>query len=208
MPFTQDQIQIKGVELHLLRYVDFDPFTYLDQLTEIEKDRFFTFRHISRKREFVATRILRHRIFGFQHIHYDTNGAPYINGEGYISISHADSIVGIALCRDFKIGLDLETIREKAAYLSSKFLSDEEKTMFDQSNTIEMTKVWSAKEVLYKLAGRKEILFKSQLLLSKIDNENYEGTVVNPDHHLKMNVHSSIWNHTVISVNTSACEKI
>lgn len=208
MPFTQELLHIKGVELHLLRYVDFDPFTYLDQLTESEKERFFTFRHIDRKREFVATRILRHRIFGFQHIHYDAHGAPYIDGEGFISISHAEGLVGIAFCKDFKIGMDLETIREKAAYLSSKFLSEEEKRIFNAADAIEMTRVWSAKEVLYKLAGRKEILFKSQLLLSKSNDETYLGTVVNPDHVLKMNIHSMFWNDTIISLNVTACEKI
>ena len=208
MPFTQELLHIKGVELHLLWYVDFDPFTYLEQLTESEKERFFTFRHIDRKREFVATRILRHRIFGFQHIHYDPHGAPYIEGEGFISISHADGVVGIAFCKDFNIGMDLETIREKAVYLSSKFLSEEEKWNFNTDDAIEMTRVWSAKEVLYKLAGRKEILFKSQLLLSKSNYETYLGTIVNPDHLLKMNIHSMIWNDTIISLNVTACEKI
>ena len=192
----------------MLWYVDFDPFTYLEQLTESEKERFFTFRHIDRKREFVATRILRHRIFGFQHIHYDPHGAPYIEGEGFISISHADGVVGIAFCKDFNIGMDLETIREKAVYLSSKFLSEEEKWNFNTDDAIEMTRVWSAKEVLYKLAGRKEILFKSQLLLSKSNYETYLGTIVNPDHLLKMNIHSMIWNDTIISLNVTACEKI
>ena len=81
----------------------FSPADYLDQLTEQEKERFFSFTNVNRQREFVATRILRHRLFGFQHIHYDEHGAPYIEDEGFISISHAPSTVGIALSKDFKI---------------------------------------------------------------------------------------------------------
>ena len=110
MPFRQEIIQINCIFIHLLSFEEFDPITYLDQLTDQEKDRFFSFGHDKRRREFAATRILRHRVFGFKHIHYDQFGAPYIEDEGYISISHAHGIVGIALCKDFSIGLDLESI--------------------------------------------------------------------------------------------------
>lgn len=207
MPFTQDFIQIDHVHVHLLRYVDFDPVTYLDQLTSEEKERFFGFVHENRRKEFAATRILRHRLFGFEHIHYDSHGAPYIEKEGYISISHAKDVVGIALCKNFKVGLDLETIRPKASIVAHKFLNDQERLQFDINDPVEMTKVWSAKEVLYKLAGRKGIHFKSELLLNKTHANVWSGRIINPTEELTTSI--SVLDHrdTIISVNTTACER-
>lgn len=207
MPFNQDLIHLNNSEIHLLYYNEYDPYTYLDQLTEAEKERYFTFFHIKRKREFVATRILRHRLFGFEHIHYDPHGAPYIENEGYISISHAEGVVGIAFCKDYKIGLDLETVRDKASILSSKFLNEQEKKQFNSEDPFEMTRIWSIKEVLYKLAGRKEIIFKTDLLVDADQEDQFIGTIINPDHILKMKIRSFKVKDLVISLNISACEK-
>lgn len=206
MPFTQEFIQIDQVNIHLLRFVDFNPENYLDHLTPDEQERYFGFHHFNRKQEFTATRILRHRLFGYEHIHYDTHGAPYIEGEGFISISHAKGIVGIALCKDFKIGLDLETVRSKASKLASKFLSESESTQFDFNDPVEMTKVWSAKEVLYKLAGRRGIHFKSELLLYKENKNSWRGLIRNENHELHTKLSIFDFQDTIVSVNTHACE--
>lgn len=206
MPFTQETIHLKNVEIHLMYFNSYNSSEYMDQLTEPEKERYFTFVHEKRRMEFVATRILRHRLFGYQHIHYDQHGAPYIEDEGFISISHAPGVVGLAISRHFKVGLDLETVRDKAVLVAHKFLSPEEKDQFDSSSALEMTKVWSAKEVLYKLAGRKQILFSEHLLLKKITGELWEGTIINPDRTIRTDLHIFVKNDLVISVNPNACK--
>lgn len=206
MPFTQETIHLTNVEIHLMYYNVYNSSEYLDQLTEPEKERYFTFIHEKRRMEFVATRILRHRLFGFQHIHYDTHGAPYIEDEGFISISHAPGVVGLAISKQFKVGLDLEVIRDKAALVAHKFLSSDEKQIFDIHSAIEMTKVWSAKEVLYKLAGRKQILFSEHLLLNKSTEDHWKGTIVNPDRKLRTDLQLILKNDLIITVNPTACE--
>lgn len=206
MPFTQETIHLKNVEIHLMYFNSYNSSEYMDQLTEPEKERYFTFVHEKRRMEFVATRILRHRLFGYQHIHYDQHGAPYIEDEGFISISHAPGVVGLAISRHFKVGLDLETVRDKAVLVAHKFLSPEEKDQFDSSSALEMTKVWSAKEVLYKLAGRKQILFSEHLLLKKITGELWEGTIINPDRTIRTDLHIFVKNDLVISVNPNVCK--
>lgn len=205
MPFNQEVIHLKEVDIHLMYFNPFDPADYLDQLTDQEKERFFSFRHQNRKCEFVATRILRHRLFGFEHIHYDEHGAPYIEDEGFISISHAPGVVGLVISKAFKVGLDLEPQRNKAFVLQSKFLSANEKIEFDTSSEVEMTKVWSAKEVLYKLAGRKKILFKEHLLLQKGTADNWKGTIINPNGTINVDLYIFVHNELIISVNPSAC---
>ena len=106
--FRKSLFNFGAVSVHLMTFPDFDPADFLDKLTDIEKERYFSFSNLQRKREFVATRLLRHDIFGHQHIHYDEIGAPFIKDEGFISISHSKNIVGISICKDFKLGLDIE----------------------------------------------------------------------------------------------------
>ena len=161
MNFIQDQIEAFGSTLYFLEYAIFDPLEYMDQLTVLEKEQFFKYKHPKRQREYVATRILRHAIFGFKHIHYNSVGAPYIEDEGFISVSHSNNLIGIAVNKHFQVGFDLENLSDKAKRLHAKFLNQQERIIFDTEDELEMTKCWSAKETLYKLAGRNFIDFKS-----------------------------------------------
>lgn len=197
-----------STEIHLMDYNDFEPDNYTDHLTAIEHERYLTFTHIRRKREFIATRILRQRIFGFEHIHYSAIGAPYISKVGFLSISHSDHLVGIAFNEKYLIGLDLETPRENILDIAPKFLSEEERVYFDEFNKLEMTRVWSAKEALYKLAGRKKIIFKKELLLRKNQNGAWKGRIINPDHEILVEL--DIFDHqgTIVSINSIEIERI
>ena len=192
--------------IYLMCYPEYDPNDYLDHLTELEQERFFQFTHIRRRREFMATRILRQRIFGFQHIHYDSVGAPYIEGEGYISISHSPGLVGIALNPLYRVGLDLELPREKIVAIAPKFINEEESRFFDVNDSLEMTRVWSAKEALYKLAGRKKIIFKEELLLSKDADGNWLGRILNPEEEILVQLEFLEHQNTVITINSRAIE--
>ena len=206
MPFIQENIHLKKIELHLMHYTAFIPSDYLDNLTDQERERYFSFNNINRQCEFVATRILRHRLFGFEHIHYDEHGAPYIENEGFISISHAPGVVGIALCKDFKIGLDLEPKRNKAKKLFPKFLSKNEIEELDVESEDEMTSAWSLKEVLYKLAGRKQIIFKTDLLIEKVAPNHWSGTIINPDKKIKVELTTFVRNDLIICVSSESCK--
>ena len=64
MDFKIDQIELHSSTIYLLEYDDsFDTSLYLDTLTIKEKERFFSFKSERRKREFLATRILKHQLF-------------------------------------------------------------------------------------------------------------------------------------------------
>lgn len=206
MPFIQENIHLKKIEVHLMHYKAFIPSDYLDNLTDQERERYFSFTNINRQCEFVATRILRHRLFGFEHIHYDEHGAPYIENEGYISISHAPGVVGIALCKEFKVGLDLEPKRNKAKKLFPKFLSKNEIAELDVESEDEMTTAWSLKEVLYKLAGRKQIIFKTDLLIEKVAANHWSGTIINPDKKIKVEITTFVRNDLIICISSDSCK--
>jgi len=199
--FSFDVLHRGETLLYLCSYGTFDPLNYLDFLSDEEKARLLSFKHINRRREFTVTRILRHSIFGFKEICYDELGAPFVEGSGFISISHCKELVGIALNNEHKVGLDLETPRINIHSLQHKFLSKEELETFDISDQLEVTKIWSAKEALYKLAGRKKIIFKEELLLSKQDNGNWQGQIVNNDHDLFVNLDIFEFKRNIVSIN-------
>lgn len=206
MDLIIDKIVFGDTLIYTLSFSDFEPLNYLDHLTTYEIERFGTFSHERRKREFVATRILRHSIFGFKHIHYNKVGAPYIEDEGFISISHAKNLVGIALNPFYQIGFDIELIQDKAFRLQSKFLNGLEMSSFDTSNHQTMTACWSAKETLYKLAGRKKIDFKNDLHIYNKEENRWVGKIVNPEAKFSLNLQIVAYNNYIITFNSSPIE--
>lgn len=207
MDFKKHYIPINDTSIHILEYQEFNPSEYLDKLTSLELERYHDFSNIKRKREFVATRLLRHETLGFEHIHYDPNGAPFIQDEGYISISHSGNMVGLAINKLHSVGLDLEFPRANILKIKSKFLSEKEKGIFNTDDPDVVTKLWSAKEALYKLAGRKKILFIEELHMTKDENDNWIGTIINPDHRLSVKLDIFEFEGTFITINTEAVER-
>ena len=206
MDFIIDKIVFNDTTIYTLSFSDFEPLNYLEHLTSQEIERFEAFSHEQRKREFVATRILRHSIFGFKHIHYNAVGAPYIEDEGFISISHAKNLVGIAINSFYQIGLDLELIQDKAFKVQSKFLNESEISIFDTSNHHTMTACWSAKETLYKLAGRKKIDFKKDLQLYNKEENLWIGKIIHPETIFSVNLRITEYNNYIITFNSSPIE--
>jgi len=63
--------------LFLLEFTEsFKAENYLYSLTDFELERYFTFKNEKRRNEFVATRLLKHDLFGFNQIRYRDHGAP------------------------------------------------------------------------------------------------------------------------------------
>ena len=192
-----------------MQYEDFNPLEYFDQLTEVEKERFFEFKNQKRKQEFVATRILRHDLFGFQHIHYDEVGAPYIRGVGHISISHTDNFVGIAYSKEYRLGLDIELMRPKISKIAHKFLSHEEMKSFQVDSIFDLTLAWTAKEALYKLSKRKGLSFITHLKVERIGLDTLLGRVLKNGEAEALEVQLKYLNldEIIITVNSSASER-
>lgn len=201
--FHTESIKYGPVTVFLLYYDDFVTEEHLHNLLPNEQVKLQSLNHPSRRREFVATRVLRTIHFGNEPILYSKIGAPHVEGEGFISISHANHVVGMAYCQSFHVGLDLEPIHEKVMKVKHKFLSDEEKILTDTDSVEEMIKVWSGKEALYKLAGRKEIVFAENLLLTKIDELHWKGRIYFPNNKKEVELTIDRKDNFVISINAS-----
>ena len=201
--FHTENIKYGPVSVFLLYYDEFVTEEHLHNLLPEEHIKLEKLSHPARRREYVATRVLRTMHFGNEPILYSDIGAPYVEGEGFISISHANHVVGMAYCKSFQVGLDLEPIHEKVMRVKHKFLSTEEKQLTDTSSVEEMIKVWSGKEALYKLAGRKEIIFAESLLLTRINELHWKGRIYFPNNKKEVELTIDTKSDFVISINAS-----
>lgn len=175
--FHIEKITVNEVDIHLLHYTDFNVADYLSSLLPDEVTQLETYTSTSRQKEYLATRYLRTQLMGKTPIHYSEIGAPYLNDGDFISIAHTKAVVGIARCKSFPIGFDLEPIHEKVVRVKHKFLHPSEITHFDTTNTAELIKIWSAKEALYKCSSKNGLHFSRDLKLEKITETHWNGTV-------------------------------
>ena len=117
----------------------------------------------TRIKQWLATRLLLSEFFENAQISYDKYGKPHLDNGCFISISHSNEFVAIAINQNNHCGIDIEKITPKVERIKQKFLN-----VIDLENVIEiedLTIYWSAKEALYKYYGRKEILFIEHLFI-------------------------------------------
>lgn len=112
-------------------------------------------------------------------VHNDGTGRPWLAGDHQnltLSLSHSGMWVAAVLAQGARAGVDVEMIRDKAQRLAGKFLNAEEWAAAQTAaaadadlSAAHYSLLWSAKESLYKLAGQRGIIFKTQLLLSSFE---------------------------------------
>lgn len=203
------QFDVNSSKIHLLEFTDdFDPQNYLDTLSAEEIERYFSFKHDKRKREFVATRILKHELFAYQEIKYHDHGAPFMEDTGFISISHGPNLVGIATNSQHKIGFDIEKISDKTKKIYPKYLNKHEESIFDIESEFDLTSAWSLKESMYKLAGRKLIDFKKDLLLLEKKSGNFSAKICNPKEEILLELTCFQFQDKVITINSNAVNHV
>ena len=196
------------VTLFLLYHDGFIADQYFDDLLPEELDRYHQFKHPLRKQEYIATRVLRTLHFGKIPIMYSNIGAPSIEKEGFISISHNKLVSGIAFSNSFQIGLDIEPIHEKVMRVKHKFLGKNEIKHTDTSSVEEMIKIWSGKEALYKLAARKKIIFRDNLFLTPLNKHNWKGEIIFPNSKKEVELTIDKKDNFIISINPSPIYEI
>lgn len=98
-----------------------------------------------------------------QYLLNDEYGKPYLSNQSTsISFSHTKDLIACYIDLDgANIGVDIEYFREQLPKLSTKFLHPEDSSPFD--NEWHYLFIWSAKEVLYKMWGKKNLDFSKDL---------------------------------------------
>lgn len=108
-----------------------------------------------------------------QRLCYNSNGKPYLKDGGYISISHSNSLIGIAWSFDYNIGLDIEEVNDRIFRVENRFISEKEMT-FAKSLLDKLT-VWSLKEVLIKINDDKSLNLKTDLIIERANENQWRG---------------------------------
>ena len=112
---------------------------------------------------------------------YDEFGKPHLKNGKFISITHSFTFTAIIVSDKFHVGIDIEKQREKILKIAYKFTPFEEyKTIANVDALIsKLTIVWGAKESLYKIYGKKKLLFLHHIYIEdfKFADEKTTGEI-------------------------------
>tara|TARA_B110001454_G_scaffold160262_1_gene149669 strand:- start:120 stop:701 length:582 start_codon:yes stop_codon:yes gene_type:complete len=132
--------------------------------THFQNQKIKKFNSKKRQLEFLCTRLLLQKINKDLEITYNKYGAPELNNNQFISISHTRKLIAIVISNK-KVGVDIELISEKALKIKSKFLSENDMLELNQE---ESTLAWCAKESIYKWYQKSDINFKEDIKILNI----------------------------------------
>lgn len=127
--------------------------------------------HPQKRLEYLAGRALMRTLveavrLPYEGIRKDEYGKPHLKHHPHaISLSHSYPYVAAQIDRHHPVGIDVEQIREKLKQVGPRVLSPEEVADADGS-LIKLCVYWCAKEALYKIHGKRNILFSNHLLVS------------------------------------------
>lgn len=159
-------------------------------LTPDETLELSSIHHLTKRKEFLAGRlvlreVLRNRNISFQGIYKDSCGKPFLVNSGYhISLSHSFPFACAIINPESAVGIDIEKPQEKLLKISSRFLSPKEKLEV-ADNVQKHCIFWSAKEVLYKIYGRKKLIFNQELFVNLVPQVDgtLEGAIKTHQYH-------------------------
>lgn len=143
-----------------------DEFSLLETVSLHESDR-HTLSLISnpgRRIEWLAVRALLKEFYpSGPTIDYLENGRPIlVNHPDKISISHSGNMVAIALHSEQSPGIDIEMIHPRIFKIATRFLNElEKKHLGPHPSAEQLTIIWGAKEVMFKVYELGGISFKN-----------------------------------------------
>ncbi len=107
----------------------------------------------------------------------DSHNKPHIkNSKLQISISHAKPYVAVLVHRTNSCGVDIEEKKGKLLKLAPKFLTQRELDL--AGGSLDATAIsWGTKEAIYKLYGRKQLIFKENIFLYELDTIQQNGSL-------------------------------
>lgn len=121
-----------------------------------------------RRKEWLAARILVEQLTNEKNIRiiYDEHKKPFLqNSKKHISLSHSRDLLAV-IVDESETGIDIEGIGSKVVRIKEKFMSTEELgSLQEEKQEEQLTIYWCAKESLYKLYGRNELVFNKDLII-------------------------------------------
>ena len=121
-----------------------------------------------RKLEILAVRVLLEKMCGNVKLEYNKYGAPILDNNKNISISHSKQLVAI-IVSEFKSAIDIEIISKRILKIKDKFISTNDNINDSQKD---LTIAWSTKECIFKWHQKGNINFKDDILIKSINHSS------------------------------------
>jgi phosphopantetheinyl transferase len=148
------------------------------KLTEYCRKRYNSMKSKVHKKGFMSIRHLL-KEFGYSDfdLNYDNQGKPHLSDGNEISITHSFEFTAVIVSTK-KVGIDVEKQRYKIKLIAPKFTPIEEyEALGDTEDLIrKLTIVWGAKESLYKLYGKKGLLFLHDIFVNDFEISSQKTT--------------------------------
>ena len=128
------------------------------------------FQNDSRRREHLAwRRVVRSELGRGVVIDYNEVGAPVVDTPNtHISVAHGGESVAVAIANE-PVGVDIESLDRNYERIKSRFMSPAEEAL--SSMEAWPAVVWTAKEAIYKLYGKREVDLTEDIRITAFDAE-------------------------------------
>ena len=146
-----------------------------------------------RQAEWIVGRILAKSLsekfnIPFKGIGKHETGKPYlIASDANISISHSFPIASAMINLEKPCGIDMERPREKHIKVQNKYINSSEKKY--KSDLMSLCAIWCAKEVIYKIFGRRFLSFKDDIRISFESDTLMLGEITKKGHEETHRIH-------------------
>lgn len=133
---------------------------------------FLAINHPQKRLEWLASRLVIQSLVNnmgldYQGIYKDAFGKPHLSQIQYsISIAHCFPLAVGAIHKHSPIGIDIEKPRMQLLNIRDRFLNQKE-AVYAGDNLEKLCKLWTGKEALYKLYGRKKLIFREHIEVSQ-----------------------------------------
>ena len=149
------------------------------ELTEKNSNRLNNMKSDLHRRGFLSVRHLLNEVgYTDADLVYDEFGKPHLKNGKFISITHSFTFSGIIISDDQPVGIDIEKQRDKILKIAHKFTPIEAYKSIANHDALvsKLTIVWGAKESLYKIYGKKKLLFLENIYIDDFSFETNQTT--------------------------------
>jgi len=166
-----------------------------------EKEQLSSLSNEFRKVEFLGVRSLRNKLSILEPINYTENRKPYLDGNQhmFISISHSKKYCALGASSSH-IGIDIEEVSPRIERISERFVHQDEVKFIGADHLLDLTKLWTMKEAMFKLNDRSGIEFKTELIIEEQTGDVYFGKMLTEKNWRKVKLECFQLNELVISV--------
>jgi phosphopantetheinyl transferase len=211
MPFLELKTSIPDTSVGIWRIEETEPyFRSKLNLYENEQRSLGKITHPNKRLEWLSSRLCLKSLLNIRHRVESLNnpeGRPYLSdNSNNISYSHSTHYAAAVASPNHNVAIDIEMFQKKRnPELSRMFMNDQELAHFKRTKDLHLFfLVWSAKETLFKLNGKRGIYLRENL---HVDISNFRlcqngilsGTIETAEYKRKYDIHYEIFPDFVLT---------